>query len=94
MCLITHLHGDHFFDIPFFLLDRYFLKPNETVKIFCPKCTEEKVKKLFDLGFPGEWDEIRKKSKVEFSEFVGEINVKTDGGIEISSKIVEHGDLK
>ena len=23
--LITHLHGDHFFDIPFFMFDRYLL---------------------------------------------------------------------
>ena len=41
--LITHLHGDHFFDIPFFMFDRYFQKNDNLVCIYCPKGTKEKI---------------------------------------------------
>ena len=34
--LITHLHADHFFDIPFLMLDRYFYKNNSLLSIYCP----------------------------------------------------------
>ena len=41
-CLITHLHGDHFLDIPFFMLVKYFQMPTNMPEIICPKGTRGK----------------------------------------------------
>ena len=32
--LITHLHGDHYFDIPFFILEKYFYVSNTIIVKF------------------------------------------------------------
>ena len=48
--LITHLHGDHFFDIPFFMFDRYFQKNDNLVCIYCPKGTKEKVQLILVMS--------------------------------------------
>ena len=37
---ITHLHGDHFLDIPFFMFEKFFSKSNDEVEIFCPPTTK------------------------------------------------------
>ena len=34
--LITHLHADHFFDLPFLALLRFFNKPQNFTTIYCP----------------------------------------------------------
>lgn len=92
--LITHLHGDHFADIPFFLFDRFFYKPETYTKIYCPKGTEEKVKVLFDILFPGDYEKVNSGANIEFIEFE---ELKEDKIIEdtyVESKVVEHGNCK
>ena len=66
---ITHLHGDHFFDLPFLLFGKYYAKDTKLLQIFCPKGTLEKVKLLFDVGFPGDFEKIMKIISVKFIEF-------------------------
>lgn len=91
--LITHLHGDHFFDIPFFMFDRYFYKNDNLVNIYCPKGTKEKVKELFNIGFPGDFDRINDVINVKFIEFDGESKIEGKN-FEAYSKYVEHGKFK
>lgn len=91
--LITHLHGDHFFDIPFFMFDRYFCKNDNLVNIYCPKGTEKKVKELFDIGFPGDFNRINDVINVKFIEFDGESTI-NDKNFTVYSKYVEHGKFK
>lgn len=91
--LITHLHADHFFDIPFLMLDRYFYKNNSLLSIYCPKGTEEKVKLLFDVGFPGDFDRINEVINVEFIEFDRESKIEGKNFVAYS-KYVEHGNFK
>lgn len=91
--LITHLHGDHFFDIPFFMLDRYFYKNDNLVSIYCPKGTKEKVKSLFDIGFPGDFDRINDAINVKFIEFDGESRIEGKDFVAYS-KYVQHGKFK
>ena len=92
-CLITHLHGDHFFDIPFFMFDRYFQKNDNLVCIYCPKGTKEKVKLLFDIGFPGDFDRINHTINVKFVEFDGESKIEGKDFVAYS-KYVEHGNFE
>nr|MDQ3395625.1 MBL fold metallo-hydrolase [Bacteroidota bacterium] len=52
--IISHLHGDHFGGIPFFLLDaQYNQKRNIPVTIVGPEGTALKVKKLMEILYPG-----------------------------------------
>ena len=46
--LITHLHGDHTADIPFFFKYMYYSKANEGVTIVGPKGIENKIEQLFN----------------------------------------------
>ena len=92
--LITHLHGDHFFDIPFFMLEKFFYNSNEKTKIYCPKGTKTKVKQLFEIAFPGEYDKVRKFANVEFVEFKELKREKVLDSVYVDSKKVEHGKLK
>lgn len=47
--LITHLHGDHFLDIPFLIMQRNFSNSENELHIYCPKGTKESVGKLSNL---------------------------------------------
>lgn len=52
--LLTHLHGDHFSGIPFFLLDaQYVQKRKHPLNIVGPQGTEEKVFTALELFYPG-----------------------------------------
>lgn len=94
VCLITHLHGDHFFDIPFFMFEKYFYKATNVTKIICPKGTRDKVKSLVDLAFPGDWEKLNKLSYVDFIEFEELDKEEIADDLYLTSKLVEHGDLK
>ena len=48
---ITHTHADHFFDLPFIILDFYQRKQKLNI-VICKK-DRMKVLKLLKLGFPG-----------------------------------------
>lgn len=67
--LLTHLHGDHFSGISFFLLDaQYVQQRKHPLHIIGPKGTEEKVFKALEIFYPGV--EIEKFSYfIKFKEY-------------------------
>ena len=68
--LITHLHGDHFFDIPFLILTKAHRNIKNKLYIYCPIGTINKVKDLLNIGFNNlTLEEICKNSNTEFIEF-------------------------
>lgn len=90
--LITHLHGDHFFDLPFFLLKKYFNHDKTPVKIICPKGTIKKTKELFRLGFPYNFRKVMNNVNIEFIEHKGSSHLKL-GEYLITSRRVKHGKM-
>ena len=92
--LITHLHGDHYFDLPFFMLEKYFYKVTDKTIIYAPIGTLKKVKKLFELAFPGEYKKIMNNIDIEFIEFKELKNEKLDNDIYVDSVLVDHGKCK
>ena len=91
---ITHLHGDHFLDIPFFMFEKFFSKSNDEVEIFCPPTTKEKVIQIFDMIFPGDYENISKDINIKFNEF-GQLNkYEILNNTFVTSYFVEHGNLK
>lgn len=87
--LITHFHGDHYFDIPVWLL--YKLKTDiQNVNIFCSREGKRKIKKLYKLAFPHSSREAFKKTECKFcfdSKF-------TVNDYVVNRVLVDHGNLK
>ena len=92
--LITHLHGDHFLDIPFFMFEKFFAKSNEKIEIYCPPETQYKVKQIFDITFPGDYERITKNTNIKFNEINKLDKKEILENVFVTSYLVEHGDLK
>jgi ribonuclease BN (tRNA processing enzyme) len=68
--LVTHLHGDHFAGIPFFILDAQLItKRTRPLLIAGPPGLESRVKAAMEVLFPGS-SQIRQKYEVTFVELV------------------------
>ena len=64
--VITHFHGDHYFDIPFYFLlkSKYKLL---NVNIYCDKSGKNKIKQLLKLAFPNSTKEILKTLNIKYN---------------------------
>ncbi len=92
-CLITHLHGDHFADIPFLIVDR--IGGKNPMRIYGPKGLEERMRKLFDLlVFPMDFETAKEKAKVQFIEFDKMEKENIGKETYVSAFEVEHEDCK
>lgn len=85
---ITHIHGDHIFDLPFIFLDR--VKEDKELYVYISKKWLGKIKQLVKLAFPRQYYAIFYTSKIKFV---------TDGNILIDDLIinrfeVSHGAMK
>lgn len=94
---ITHLHGDHFLDLPFLILQRTFNNPKKILKIYSPKGTEKMVEQIYDLCLvdkPLTYRNMKEKAKVEFYEFESIENDEFLEGYIANSYLMEHGDCR
>lgn len=94
--LITHLHGDHFLDIPFLIMQRNFSSANNELNIYCPIGTEESISKIFQIIYSDidDWTILRDKSNVKFIEFESLNNKQVTDGYFVDSYNVIHGEFK
>lgn len=91
--LITHKHGDHTADVPFFLKHIFNgIKDSREITIIGPNGIKRKIIELFNAyNFENE-EEISKYFNLKFIEVLEDkINV---NGYEIKSYIVSHGEEK
>lgn len=94
-CIITHLHADHFADLPFLIIEKGRKSTEKSMCIYGPKGTEQKIKDLYDvLVFPFEFDIAKEKANVKFIEFDKMVNEKIGEETYITSFEVEHGNCK
>mgnify|MGYP003554756395 CR=1 FL=1 len=49
--LLTHFHGDHYFDMPFYILNKS-KSENKKARIYCSKEGKGKINKIGNLAFP------------------------------------------
>ncbi|MFQ5840133.1 MAG: MBL fold metallo-hydrolase [Candidatus Methylomirabilales bacterium] len=82
MILLSHLHGDHFGGLPFFILDAQFIsKRPHPLLIAGPPGTQKRVPELMEVMFPGS-TRVERKFSVDLIELelerpraLGEITV-------------------
>lgn len=87
--LVTHFHGDHYFDIPFYLL-ALSKKENSKTNIYINKNNKKKIKKIFKLAFP---NSVKKIEKNVLINYIDEKHFKIND-YKIEKILVEHGNLK
>jgi ribonuclease BN (tRNA processing enzyme) len=92
--IITHLHGDHFFGLPFLLLE-YTTKPRKTpLNIFAPLDAQNLVTGLTRLAFPEkETKELLAPAKPFYID-AADGKVMTIKNIFIRLRQVRHGDIE
>lgn len=88
---ITHLHGDHYADIPFFILDRTILnkKIEKDCTIYGPKGLEENVKLIFETFFR-KYEKNRDLARIKFEE-IEEKHIEKVFDYEVIPYLVDHG---
>jgi ribonuclease BN (tRNA processing enzyme) len=92
ICLITHFHADHFFDIIFLLLEQGLQQTRERdLVLIGPAGFADRVNQLFELSYPGSWNGIKDKVRPRYVEFDpaqgGECS---EGGYTIHALPMEH----
>lgn len=87
--LITHFHGDHYFDIPFYILQKSRYESNN-VNIYCDRKGKNKIKKLFKLGFSNASKKVSKTLNIKYNF---DMNFKIND-YEIEKVLVDHGNIK
>lgn len=91
--LITHMHGDHTADIPFFLKYIFnYLKIKKNIKIVGPLGIKNKIIKLFNAYNFEDEKEIEQFFNIEFIEIL-ENEIEIDNYF-IKSYLVLHGEEK
>lgn len=83
--LISHLHGDHFFGLPLFLLERRMHHPDTPLRIFGPKNLIGYVMQMLLLGFPeNDYSTFLKENNISF------YNLEDCDAIETSGLTIRH----
>ena len=85
--VLSHLHGDHFGGVPFFVLDAQFSQRSRPLFIAGPPGVKQRVLQAMDVLFPGS-SGSRKPFAVEFGE-LGRV-AKAVAGASISALPVVH----
>lgn len=89
MIIISHLHGDHFCGIPFFILDAQLIsKRSQPLIIAGPPGIEQRCKEAMEVMFSGS-SKIQQKFSIEYVELLPGA-VRTLYGIEVASYSVQH----
>lgn len=89
--LLTHFHGDHYFDIPFYLLGRVHSENvDKNIYFFTSKDGIRKIKKLTKLGFPNSLDKIYANTVINY---ITNLRFSIED-IEVEKVLVDHGELK
>ncbi|MGP4099493.1 MBL fold metallo-hydrolase [Nonomuraea sp. KM90] len=70
ICLITHYHADHFFDIVFLFLEQGLLRKRDSELVLIgPTGFAQRVEQLFELAYPGSWPHMKESTRPRFVEF-------------------------
>lgn len=88
---VSHLHGDHFGGLPFFLLDAQFVSRRQRPLVLVgPPGLGSRLETLMETMFPGSWQASR-QFDVELVELEPETPTRVDAvGVEVTAFVVAH----
>ena len=87
--LITHFHGDHYFDIPFYILNKS-KSNNKEANIYCSKEGVDKINQIGVLAFPNSYKDACEATNLKYNNNP-KIKIKN---YEIERVLVDHGRMK
>ena len=87
--LITHFHGDHYFDLPFYMLLKARAN-NRVINLYCYKKGKKKIEKLFKLAFPLSVDNVLNSINLSYNHD----DVFTVNNYSVGRILVDHGRFK
>lgn len=88
--LITHLHGDHFGGIPFFILDSQLIsRRTDPLIIAGPPGLEERIRNAMEVMFPGS-SKVKQKFEITYRE-LPEREPAAIGELRVTGMQVVHG---
>jgi ribonuclease BN (tRNA processing enzyme) len=91
ICLITHFHADHFFDIVFLFLEQGLLRTRDSeLLLIGPTGFERRVEQLFELAYPGTWPTVKTNTHPRFVEFDDDGGEWTGNGYAIRAVATQH----
>ncbi|TYK43129.1 MBL fold metallo-hydrolase [Actinomadura decatromicini] len=91
ICVITHFHADHFFDIVFLLLEQGLQHTRDRdLVLIGPEGFSGRVDQLFELSYPGVWKDIKGKVSPRYIEFGEEGGECSEGGYEFRALPMKH----
>ncbi len=89
MILLTHLHGDHFGGIPFFVLDAQLIsKRSRPLVIAGPPGTQRRVREAMEIFFPGS-SKVQQSFALDIQELAFE-RPQSLGGVNVTAYCVQH----
>ena len=88
LILISHLHGDHFGGLPFFILDGQFRRKTRPLTVAGPPGLVARVHQAMEVFFPGS-SRVQQKFAIEFMELT-EKSKTTIGPLKVTPYIVVH----
>jgi ribonuclease Z len=86
---ISHFHADHFFGLPFLLLDAKYGGRTQELTIIGPPGIERVTKNLLDLGYPGLFIDTERRYSLQFVEVSDGFKGST-AGLSFTAARVEH----
>lgn len=87
--LVSHFHADHFFGLPFFLLDAKYSGRSKDITIIGPPGIEERTEQLLRIGYPGLSAENAASFRRRFLEVRDGCDLEVEG-LAVTAACVEH----
>lgn len=87
--VLTHFHGDHYFDLPFYLLNKS-KSENKNVNIYCSKEGKSKINKIGNLAFPNSFKDACNSLNLKYCS---NVNFIIDE-YKVKRLLVDHGRMK
>jgi len=88
---ITHFHGDHYFGLPFLLLDfAYLLEIDHPLNVVGPSGVKDKIYQVTDWAFPGIWEKLKGRLNINYFEVTSSGDIEVNGLL-FQAQALAHG---
>ncbi len=92
---ITHLHGDHYFGLPFLLLEYYLTGRTTELTIYGDVKLEENVRNLINLAYPDiDYEAVVQKGMIKYCPIINNMTIGLIEDLRIKPLKSKHTDVE